>query len=143
MFAPVVDGQAPPPHSTGAAFDLEIWSLEIGCRLEMYYTEGGANVYNAYAMEKLALDGTRPGEEAFVTALCNRRILYHVLCTKGIVFESDSELFCNHPGEFWHFGIGDPLSAYLSREPAARFGIIYPRRARTDRVVGSMHSPAQ
>jgi len=143
MFAPAVAGQAPPPHSTGAAFDLEVWSLETGGRLEMYYTEGKRNIYNAYEMEKLALDTRRHSDETFVTSLYNRRILYHVLCTEGIVFKSDSELFSNHPGEFWHFGLGDPLSAYLSREPAARHGAIYPRRGSSGAATGSMHSPTQ
>lgn len=127
MFAPVIDGQAPPPHGTGAAFDLEIWSLESGCRLEMYYTLAEKHIYNAYAMERLAL--AHAGDPAFSTSLKNRRILYHSLCTKGVVFQNDDELFCNHPGEFWHFGLGDPLSAYLSRQRAARFGAAFPKSA--------------
>lgn len=141
MFAPVLEGQAPPPHSTGAAFDLEIWSLETSSRLEMYYTDDGRNIYNAYAMEKLALDDGRRTDEAFSTSLRNRRILYHVLCTSGVVFSSSADLFCNHPGEFWHFGIGDPLSAYLSREPQARFGAALPPRRVLDDTTGSIHSP--
>jgi D-alanyl-D-alanine dipeptidase len=141
MFAPVLDGHAPPPHSTGAAFDLEIWSLETSSRLEMYYTDGSRNVYNAYAMEKLALGDRHLTDDAFLTSLRNRRILYHVLCTKGVVFSQDSELFCNHPGEFWHFGIGDPLSAYLSRELMARYGAALPPRVTLEDTAGSMHSP--
>jgi D-alanyl-D-alanine dipeptidase len=125
MFAPVVDGQAPPPHATGAAFDLEIWSLDTGQRLEMYYIWADKHVYNAYAMERLARSS--PADPAFSISLQNRRILYHVLCTKGVVFESDHELFCNHPGEFWHFGSGDPLSAFLSQQRAARYGAAFPR----------------
>lgn len=127
MFAPVNDGHAPPPHATGAAFDLEIWSLETGRRLEMYYKFGDRNVYNAYDLERMAQTGFGSDDGAFVTSLRNRRILYHLLCTKGVVFERETDLFCNHPGEFWHFGNGDPLSAYLSREPAARYGAIFPR----------------
>ena len=125
MFAPVTEGQAPPPHSTGAAFDLEIWSLDTGRRLEMYYIHEQHHVYNAYTLEKMALEHAEH-TDAFITSLRNRRILYHVLCTLGVVFSRNEDLFCNHPGEFWHFGNGDPLSAYLSREPAARYGAIYP-----------------
>lgn len=125
MFAPAIEGQAPPPHATGAAFDLEVWSLETGQRLEMYFTANDKHIYNAYAMERLASSGA--SDPSFNTSLKNRRILYHLLCTKGVLFQDDDELFCNHPGEFWHFGWGDPLSAYLSRQPAARYGAAFPK----------------
>ncbi|MFA6014117.1 MAG: hypothetical protein WC742_03545 [Gallionellaceae bacterium] len=127
MFAPVTAGKAPPPHSTGAAFDLEIWSLETGSRLEMYYKKDDKNIYNAYLMERMSTEASGMSvDTSFTTALMNRRILFHVLCTKGVVFDSEQETFCNHPGEFWHFGDGDPLSAYLSQQPTARYGLIYP-----------------
>ena len=129
MFAPAKPDKAPPPHSTGAAFDLEIWSLETGERLEMYYMDGSKNIYNAYLMERMAESGKHTHlSDSFFTSLMNRRILFHVMCTKDIVFTNEQDLFCNHPGEFWHFGDGDPLSAYLSREATARYGAIYPNQ---------------
>src|SRR3989344_9516435 len=36
------------------------------------------------------------------------------------------EVFTVHPGEFWHFGDGDPLSAYLKRFEYAKYGYIRP-----------------
>jgi D-alanyl-D-alanine dipeptidase len=126
MFAPVAANRAPPPHATGAAFDLEIWSLDSGCRLEMYYRMGDRNIYNAYALERMAVDNALARDATFLTSLMNRRILFHVMCTLNVVFTDEADLFCNHPGEFWHFGEGDPLSAYLSRQPNARYGAIYP-----------------
>lgn len=129
MFAPVRGDKAPPPHSTGAAADLEIWSLDMGCRLEMYYTDNDINIYNAYLMERMSASRSPITlTERFSTSLMNRRILFHVLCTQSVVFENEQDLFCNHPGEFWHFGDGDPLSAYLSQEPIAPYGAIYPKR---------------
>jgi hypothetical protein len=65
-------------------------------------------------------------DQSFAEALQNRRILYHVLCTQGIVFDRQEDLFVEHPGEYWHFGDGDPLSAYLRREEFARCGLLEP-----------------
>jgi len=127
MFAPTQTKGGPPPHSTGAAADLEIWSLESGKKLEMYLTHNGENIYSTYRLEKLVKDTPSLFEDAQPReSLMNRRILFHVLCTQGVVFNDDTDLFCNHPGEFWHFGDGDPLSAYLSQQPTARYGLAFP-----------------
>ena len=126
VFASVTPGQAPPPHSTGAAFDLEVWSLQGSARLEMYYRHQNQDIYSGYVLERMSASHSAAGDDRFDTALRNRRILHHVLCTRGVVFARDEELFCAHPGEFWHFGDGDPLSAYLSRQPVARYGLTQP-----------------
>lgn len=127
MFAPMQTGSSPPPHATGAAADLEVWSLETGKKLEMYYVLNGRQIYSSYRLEKLVVDTPSLLEDTQLReSLMNRRILYHVLCSLGVVFNNEADLFCNHPGEFWHFGDGDPLSAYLSRQKAARYGLALP-----------------
>jgi len=50
-----------------------------------------------------------------------RRVLFHCLTTPGICLNR-KDICVIHPGEFWHFGSGDPLSAYLSQEKFARYG---------------------
>lgn len=128
MFAPVLEGKAPPPHSTGGAFDLEIRSLKYGARQELYYIYKNKHIYGAYHSELLA-----KGHDDFVVdnlfneVLFNRRLLYHLLCTKGVVFSNSEDLFCCHPGECWHFGFGDPLSAYLRQQEYAIYGLIKPK----------------
>ena len=128
MFALVVDGKAPPPHSTGGAFDLEIRSLKNGSRKELYYIYKDRHVYGAYYTEFLAKGHNDfvPDEE-FKEVLFNRRLLYHVLCTKDIVITNSDELFFCHPGECWHFGFGDPLSTYLRRKESAIYGLAEPK----------------
>lgn len=127
MFAPVLEGAAPPPHATGAAFDLELRSLESGKRQEMYCRVDGKQIYGGHRLEILVHRRPRLlNNEAIVTALENRRILFHCLCTIGVVFDRTEELFTPHPGECWHFGDGDPLSAFLRREKVARYGLAYP-----------------
>lgn len=127
LFAPVLKDAAPPPHATGAAFDLEIRSLIDGQRQELYWTVNNKNIYGAYELEQLLKSNEALRSNPKVHEIvANRRILFHCLCSKGVVFQDDHDLFTPHPGECWHFGDGDPLSAYLRREGYARYGYINP-----------------
>ena len=122
LFAPVINGAAPPPHSTGGAFDLEIRSLSDGLRQELYYVHEGRHIYGSYYLEEIATDIASISLE-LINILENRRMLYHILCTPDVCLSED-EVFCCHPGECWHFGDGDPLSSYLSRHNVAKFGFV-------------------
>lgn len=129
MFAPMQPGSSPPPHATGAAVDIEIWSLESRKRLEMYCAINGEQIYSAYKLERMIAESPDLLKDELVCdSVMNRRILFHVLCSQGVVFNEKKALFCNHPGEFWHFGDGDPLSAYLSRQQAAQYGLALPSK---------------
>lgn len=127
LFAPVKEESAPPPHATGAAFDLEIRSLDDARRQELYWSHEDKNIYSASELELLVKNNPELLDLLELrNVLENRRVLYHCLCTKGIVFDDEKDLFTPHPGECWHFGDGDPLSAYLRKEKHARYGLINP-----------------
>lgn len=127
MFAPVIEGAAPPPHATGAAFDLEVRSLKYGRRQELYYAVNGKQIYGAHDLERIASNSLEVSDDELAKEVIkNRRVLFHCLCTLGVVFTNEDDLFTSHPGECWHFGDGDPLSAYLNKEPFARFGLAVP-----------------
>lgn len=127
LYAPVIERAAPPPHATGAAFDLEIRSLVDGERQEIYCTFDNRQIYGAHELEAIVESNLKVSEELHVRkAVENRRILFHCLCSEGVVFHDKNDLFTPHPGECWHFGDGDPLSAYLNKEPFARYGLAVP-----------------
>jgi hypothetical protein len=90
----------------------------------MHVTLNDEPIYGLYRLEEIALNDPECLGEEDIECLKNRRILYHMLCTEGIVLKKD-ELFTEHPGEFWHYGDGDPLSSYLQKEKCARYSMIY------------------
>ncbi|MFO7695609.1 MAG: M15 family metallopeptidase [Anaerolineae bacterium] len=128
LFAPTHASGAPSPHSTGAAFDVELVDIRSGTFPVMRAQVNGKDVVGLYELEELA--AAQPshfvGNCRATRALQNRRILYHALCSQGVALDDSAALFVEHPGEFWHFGDGDPLSAYLAREPYARCGRLTP-----------------
>lgn len=127
MFASVGEDIAPAPHSTGAVADLAILELSTGKALPMYVTLDGNQIFNLYYLEEIAaINPDLLSKYGVLEYVKNRRILYHLLCTLGVAFDEKEDLFIAHPGEFWHYGDGDPLSAFLNREPCARYGEIYP-----------------
>lgn len=107
LFAKVIS-----PHSTGGAVDVELWSLQdkvLGKSLSFSFAGDEYGFYNYETSNNL-------NENELIKRRV-RRILYHVLTREGLTI---------HPGEFWHFGDGDPLSAYLSQNKFAKFGLIEP-----------------
>lgn len=92
------------PHMTGGAVDLELWSLQTSKPLSYSYP---GDQINAFVVEK---SPSSPRRDI-------RRILFHLCVQEGLTV---------HPGEFWHFGFGDPLSAYLTHQPHAAYGFTTP-----------------
>lgn len=125
LFAPVQKNAAPPPHATGACADIELVMLDQGQALPMHVTLCGQAILGNYALEKAQARYHGGVPTAVQATLGHRRLLYHVLCTPGVVF-AEHEVFVGHPGEFWHFGDVDPLSAFLQRQPKARCGELLP-----------------
>lgn len=119
LFAKVSDNlnQSPTPHSTGAAVDTQVYSLQSFRQLSPNYPGDEYSFYNLETKED-------PSEIETIKKGV-RRILYHVLCTPGVCL-AENEIFTIHPGEYWHFGDGDPLSAFLNQEAVAKFGYIEP-----------------
>lgn len=130
MFAST-EGKVPPPHSTGAAFDVEIKYLRTGKKLNTTVYFDKTKVSSLYWGEELLLNGQlkkREGREA----IKNRRILYHILCQCGPVFSFKKDLFFVHPGEYWHFGEGETLSTFLARKKIIKYGVIFPAKQEGD-----------
>lgn len=123
MFASV-GGKVPPPHSTGASFDIELRDLATNKKINMDVYFNHENIPSLYWAEELLKEGKL--DESSSEAVKNRRILYHGLCSTGVIFEKKEDVFVAHPGEYWHYGDGDTLSCFLRKEPFIRYGIIYP-----------------
>ena len=101
----------PTPHNTGGACDIGLWSLQTQSRLTFSYPNDD---YSFYTLE---LKPEKILNEVDKVKKSVRRLLYHVLHSVGLTI---------HPGEFWHFGDGDPLSSFLNRQPFAKYGYIEP-----------------
>jgi len=102
---------SPTPHNTGGACDVGLWSFQSQKRLAFSYP---GDDYNFYTLE---LKPEKHLSKLDKDKKFARRLLFHVLTSTGLTI---------HPGEFWHFGDGDPLSAYLNKQPFAKFGYIEP-----------------
>jgi D-alanyl-D-alanine dipeptidase len=105
------------PHITGGACDIELWSLQTGQSLSYSYP---GDLISAFVLER-----KKPANEEETEKRKIRRILYHLLASPGLVL-SEKEIMKVHPGEYWHFGDGDPLSAFLRGEKIAKFGYARP-----------------
>lgn len=124
LFASI-NGKVPAPHSTGAAFDAEVRHLESGEVLNTIVKYRGEKINSIYWGEEL-LKERKLKEKANQEAALNRRILYHILCTKDVLFSSRKDLFFVHPGEYWHYGEGETLSSFLAGKKSIKHGLIYP-----------------
>lgn len=123
LFASI-DKKTPAPHTTGASFDIELRELYSRKKIEMNLSFGNENINSlCWAEDLLKNKKLNPKD---VEAVKNRRILYHILCSKGIVFKKSKDLFTAHPGEYWHYGDGDTLSTYLNKKKTIKYGITFP-----------------
>ncbi|MFA6047794.1 MAG: hypothetical protein WCV59_02880 [Parcubacteria group bacterium] len=123
LFASV-DRRVPAPHSTGASFDAELRDLSSSKKIKMNVCFNNEVIHGLYWAEELLKEGKLDNISA--EAVRNRRILYHGLCSKGVVFEKKEDLFVAHPGEYWHYGDGDTLSSFLKKKKFIKYGIVYP-----------------
>lgn len=103
-----------PPHSTGGACDLELWSLQLGNPLSFSHKDD-----KAIEFYQLEIKGKLTKAERMKRDI--RRILYNLL-TVPKVFLKEDELLAINPKEFWHFGFGDQMSAYLQDKKFAVYG---------------------
>ncbi len=89
------------PHMTGGAVDLTLIDtdgreLDMGTEFDDFTARSATN-YSDLSQE----------------ARANRMILFNAMLRVG---------FTNFPEEWWHFGFGDSLSAYLRSDPYAIYG---------------------
>ncbi|MDJ0572508.1 MAG: M15 family metallopeptidase [Pleurocapsa sp. MO_192.B19] len=98
--APSIDKQMPPPHSTGAAVDVTIvdqdgLTLNMGGEIDELSERSQPNYYLSDR------DGDRQQYHF------HRQLLNRVMTNAG---------FCRHPGEWWHFSLGDQMWAWLRNQ---------------------------
>lgn len=94
-----------PPHSTGGAVDLTLWTndgeLDLGTPVNAspWETRGATYTYPA-----------RP-----ITGASDRQLLVEVMTSCG---------FVNYPSEWWHWSYGDQYWAFIRGEPYAIYGTV-------------------
>jgi len=92
------------PHTTGGAFDVEIWSLDHSKILPTKFSNR-EETRGSYFIE--TMNDLGPEDEE---ARKNRRLLHHLLASPLILGKNH---FVAHPSEYWHFGRNERLSAFL------------------------------
>ncbi len=112
--ADAVDPLSPPPHSTGGVVDLTFRYIArnelafMGSAFDEVSSVSFADYFEREADIRLL---TAAEEEART----NRRLLYSAMTEEG---------FTVNPNEWWHFGVGDQLSAILSDAPHAVYSLL-------------------
>ncbi|MBI3419395.1 MAG: D-alanyl-D-alanine dipeptidase [Proteobacteria bacterium] len=103
------DPAAPPPHSTGAAFDCTLEDdsgseLPMGSPIDFIGEESKPEFFaEAGDMPQRGYDNAR-------------RMLHNLLAAQG---------FARHPGEWWHFSYGDQMWAWQNAERGESVQAIY------------------
>ena len=97
---PSLDIKTPPPHSTGAAVDVTIVDergamLDMGGEIDELSERSHPNYY-------LSSEDKEEKQYHF-----NRQLLDEVMTQAG---------FYRHPGEWWHFSLGDQMWAWLHNQ---------------------------
>ena len=98
--APSLDRKMPPPHSTGAAIDVTIIDAE-GNVLDM---GGEIDELSERSHPDYYVSDRDDDNQQYQF---NRQLLYRVMTNAG---------FCRHPGEWWHFSLGDQMWAWLHNQ---------------------------
>jgi len=91
------------PHTTGAAFDLEIWD-EKNNRILPTKIFGVIDIFTLEEKRTLTLHEKEVRN--------NRRLIYNLL-TQDIVLNAD-QVFLAHPFEYWHYGRHERMSAFFA-----------------------------
>ena len=109
-----IDPLSPPPHATGAVVDLTLREKESGALLFM--GSDFDEVSPISFVDHFENEGARRQlTEDESLAELNRRILYFAMTEAG---------FTVNPNEWWHFGVGDQLSAIVSGAPCAVYSVL-------------------
>jgi len=91
------------PHMTGGAIDLTL----VDANMKELNMGTGFDDFTSHAATF--------SEDISKQAHKNRMLLLEAMTAEG---------FANYPEEWWHFGYGDPLSAYLNKDEFAIYGEI-------------------
>ncbi|NJK50207.1 D-alanyl-D-alanine dipeptidase [Candidatus Gracilibacteria bacterium] len=90
----------PPPHSTGAVVDITLvdasgQTLDMGGEIDELSARSHPDYYANSTAEKEQIYHAR------------RQLLYKIMQQAG---------FCRHPGEWWHFSLGDQMWAWQNNQ---------------------------
>lgn len=118
---PNLDPKTPPPHSTGAAVDITLFDTQtqqtvwMGSPIDELSVRSQPHYFSILAQDPTAASADR---DAAALAHQHRGLLHNVMAQAG---------FQRHPGEWWHFSIGDQLWAWLCQQASvekwtARYG---------------------
>lgn len=109
-----IDPLSPPPHATGAVVDVTIVNTRFGGEVFMgsHFDEVSPISHTDHFERVLKERSLTMSEEI---ALKHRRLLYWAMTTQG---------FVGNPNEWWHFGVGDQLSAKISGAEAAVYSLL-------------------
>lgn len=121
---PSPDSKTPPPHSTGAAVDVTLVDqvgrpVDMGSAIDELSVRSQPDYFARIAADPKVSLGER---QRAALAACHRQLLAQVMALAG---------FERHPGEWWHFCLGDQMWAWLrnqqSEQPlTARYGRVEP-----------------
>jgi D-alanyl-D-alanine dipeptidase len=96
---PSLDATCPPPHSTGGAVDITLVddrnTVDMGSAIDELSPRSHPDYF---------AKSTNPVEQQYNF---HRQLLYEVMRSSG---------FQRHPGEWWHFCLGDQMWAWLSNQ---------------------------
>lgn len=97
---PSLEDRCPPPHSTGAAVDVTLvdstgQTVNMGSAIDELSPASHPNYFAT---------STNPVEQHYHS---HRQLLWDVMRYSG---------FQRHPGEWWHFSIGDQMWAWLTNQ---------------------------
>ncbi|HEY9823828.1 MAG TPA: M15 family metallopeptidase [Stenomitos sp.] len=123
---PTSDPATPPPHSTGAALDITVFDREtqsevcMGSPIDELSERSHPDYFGKLASQA---NLTEAEHAAATQAHTYRQRLAQCMIQAG---------FQRHPGEWWHFSLGDQLWAWLGQQQAphqpwvARYGRVEP-----------------
>jgi D-alanyl-D-alanine dipeptidase len=106
---PSLDPKTPPPHSTGGAIDVTLvddagQTVFMGSPIDELSPRSHPDYFAAIANDPTL--GSAEREQAYL-ADRNRQLLKRIMCAAG---------FQRHPGEWWHFCLGDQMWAWLTQQ---------------------------
>jgi zinc D-Ala-D-Ala dipeptidase len=117
---PSHDPLTPPPHSTGGAVDITLVDAQgnpifMGSEIDELSQRSQPDYFANVAAD---LHSSAVAQAQAQQADQHRQILHQAMCSAG---------FQRHPGEWWHFCLGDQMWAWLSQQQGevtatARYG---------------------
>jgi zinc D-Ala-D-Ala dipeptidase len=113
---PNLDPKTPPPHSTGAAVDLTLFDTQaqemvcMGSPIDEVSARSQPDYFGTIAQNA---DIPTPDRARAALSHYYRQILHQVMAQSG---------FRRHPGEWWHFSLGDQLWAWLGQQASSQPG---------------------